>query len=122
MPDLRQSFEEYRGLREALETSVLPLATSVDGRSFSFQVSLQGLELQTGGYVALETRDRSLRLGQILSLGLHREEVTDFERQVEGEEGDGRLRGRLVIRVGRGEGVVLDGDGAPFHDALVRAA
>jgi DNA helicase HerA-like ATPase len=122
MPDLRQSFEEYRGLREALETSVLPLATSVDGQSFSFQVSLHGLELQTGGYVALETGDGSVRLGQILSLGLHREDATDFERQLEGEAEGGRLRGRLVIRIGRGEGVLLDGDGAPFHDALVRAA
>jgi hypothetical protein len=43
--DVQALVEEYRGAREA----VLPLVTSVDGRRFSFQTSLQGLELEAGG-------------------------------------------------------------------------
>ena len=38
--------------REGAERSVLPLATSIDGRSFSFQASLYDLEFRVGGYVA----------------------------------------------------------------------
>ena len=46
--------ESFREVRRNLEASVLPLATSVDGRRFSFQASLHGLELRAGGYVVLE--------------------------------------------------------------------
>jgi hypothetical protein len=31
--------QEHRGLRETLEMSVLPMATSVDGRRFELQAS-----------------------------------------------------------------------------------
>jgi hypothetical protein len=34
--DVHASLEEYRGMREALEAALLPLATSVDGRRFDF--------------------------------------------------------------------------------------
>ena len=53
---LTNSVDEYRRVREELERGVLPLATSVDGRQFTFQASLHGLTLQTGGYVILEER------------------------------------------------------------------
>jgi hypothetical protein len=46
--------ESFREARRNLEASVLSLATSVDGRRFSFETSLHGLELQIGGYVVLE--------------------------------------------------------------------
>ncbi len=46
--------ETFREMRRTLEASVLPLATSVDGRRFSFQASLYDLELRIGGYVVLE--------------------------------------------------------------------
>lgn len=59
--------ESFREARRNLETSVLPLATSVDGRRFSFQVSLHNLQLQIGGYVVLEDGGVS-RLGQVLAL------------------------------------------------------
>jgi hypothetical protein len=109
MSDVQASLEEYRGVREALETAVLPLATSVDGRRFRFQTTLHGLELEAGGYVLLEGRGSS-RLGQVLSLELRSEDAT----------GPGLPQVR--IRVGSGEGVVLEGDGRPFHDAVVRTA
>jgi hypothetical protein len=39
--DVQASLQEYRGIREALEKAVLPLAISVDGRRFGFQTTLQ---------------------------------------------------------------------------------
>ena len=75
MTDLQASLEEYRGTREALEAALLPLATSVDGRRFNFQVSLHGLEVEPGGYVAIEG-DGSTRLGQLLSLELRQQDTT----------------------------------------------
>ena len=109
MTDVGASLEEYRDVREALERAVLPLATSVDGRRFSFQTSLHELELEAGGYVTLDGGG-SPRLGQVLSLELRTETAT----------GPGLPEVRM--RAGHGEGVVLDGDGRPFHDALMRRA
>ncbi|HEX6582333.1 MAG TPA: ATP-binding protein, partial [Thermoleophilaceae bacterium] len=109
MTDVRASLEKYRDVREELERAVLPLATSVDGRRFSFQTTLHGLELEAGGYVTLES-DGSTRLGQVLSLELETQDAT----------GPGLPQVR--IRAGRGEGVVLDGDQRPFHDATVQPA
>ena len=108
MTDVQASLEEYRDVREALERAVLPLATSVDGRRFSFQISLHELELEAGGYVTLEGGGRP-RLGQVLSLEL-RDRDADAARACP----------QVRIRAGHGEGVVLDGDGRPFHDAAVR--
>jgi uncharacterized protein len=107
--DVGAWLEEYRGIRAALETAVLPLATSVDGQRFTFQVSLHGLELEPGGYVTIEGGG-STRLGQLLSLELRHQDTT--------APGLGEVR----MRAGGGEGVVLDGDGRPFHDAVVRRA
>ena len=59
--------ESFRNARRELEASVLPLATSVDGRRFSVQASLHGLPLQIGGYVVLEGGGLP-RLGQVLTL------------------------------------------------------
>ena len=114
---LEQQTAEFRELRQKIEESILPLATSVDGRRFELQASLHGLELQVGGYVVLESDD-GRRLGQVVELELAR---------VDGSEvmsGDGavELRTRMTLRSVHGEGVVLDGDGKPFHDALARPA
>jgi uncharacterized protein len=109
MIDVKAWLEEYRGVRDALESAVLPLATSVDGRRFRFQATLHGLELEAGGYVTLDG-DGPTRLGQVLSLELHSEDAS----------GPGLPQVR--IRVARGEGVVLDGDGRSFHDAMVQPA
>jgi DNA helicase HerA-like ATPase len=106
--DVHASLEEYRGTRDALEAAVLPLATSMDGRRFNFQVSLHGLELETGCYVAIEGRGPT-RLGQLLSLELRHQDAPG-------------MLGQVRLRAGAGEGVVLDGDERPFHDALVRPA
>jgi uncharacterized protein len=101
--------EEYRGLREALEAAILPLTTSVDGLSFEYQASLHGLDMETGGYVLLDAGAET-RLGQVRSLAMDQIETGAIDRP-----------GRILIRVARGTGTLLD-DGSPFHDALARRA
>ena len=64
-----QQVDSFRQARHDLEASVLPLATSVDGRRFTFQASLHGLELQSGGYAVLDDGGTP-RLGQVISLEL----------------------------------------------------
>jgi uncharacterized protein len=100
---------EFRDVREQLERSILPLATSVDGRRFTFQTSLHDLELEAGAYVVLEDGGGE-RLGQLLSL------------EFGSDDASGPDLPRVRIRFGRGEGAVLDGDGRPFHDAALRPA
>ena len=105
--------DEYRRMIEHLERDIRPLATSVDGRQFAFQASLHGLDLQTGGYVVLE-RDGETSFGQILTLRPDSAEVQT------GSENP--ASSRVTIRLARGEGSILDGDGRSFHDALARPA
>ncbi len=110
MSDHLALLEEYRGAREALERSVLPMATSVDGRRFQYQASLHGLELEAGGYVVIEDGGGT-RLGQVLSLRLDQHEASGLDRP-----------GTVLIRLARGDGALLESDGRPFHDARVRPA
>ncbi len=117
---LGQQLDAFREVRRNLEASILPLATSVDGRRFSFQASLHGLELQVGGYVVLEG-DGTKCLGQVLTLELDRQPVTELTLPAQAA-GAPEARTEVQIRYARGEGAVLEGDGAPFHDVLVRVA
>jgi uncharacterized protein DUF87 len=110
MSDLLAELEQFRELREQLEAAILPLATSVDGRRFECQASLHELELEAGGYVALDAAGET-RLGQLLSLEMEHHETSALDRP-----------GRTLIRAARGRGALLDGGGRPFHDALVRPA
>jgi DNA helicase HerA-like ATPase len=99
----------FRANRRELEAAVLALATSLDGRQFSFQASLHELDLQAGGYVVMESKG-SARLGQVVALRLATQDV----RNVDGVD--------ITIRHVQGEGVILDGSDRPFHDAALRAA
>ena len=111
--------ESFREARRNLEASVLPLATSVDGRRFSFQASLHDLPFQIGGYVVLEG-DGIPRLGQVLTLEQDR---LSTELMLPADAGGtAENRTQIQIRYARGEGTILEGDPAPFHDALVRVA
>jgi uncharacterized protein len=114
---LEDRLERFRAIRRELEASVLPLATSVDGRRFSFQASLHDLELQVGGYVVLGEG----RLGQVLGLEMGLREGTDLDLPSDDASGYG-LRTQVAIRHAHGVGRVLESDGAAFHDALVRPA
>jgi DNA helicase HerA-like ATPase len=117
--DMHARIDAYRSVRRELEESVLPLVTSIDGAEFTFQSSLHGLALHIGGYVVIES-DAAPRLGQVLAL----EPATVDGAELELAADDAGRGGRTVvaIRLARGSGAVLEGDGAPFHDATVRPA
>ena len=106
---LEERIEAFRAGRRELERAVLSLATSIDGRRFSFQASAHDLQLQVGGYVVLEA-DGPPRLGQLLSLELG-------NREAAGPDGT-----TIHIRHVHGDGAILDGEDRPFHDASVRPA
>jgi DNA helicase HerA-like ATPase len=108
--DLHSGIEAYRAMREELERSVLPLATSVDGRRFGYQASLHGLELEAGGYVTIDA-DGDTRLGQVVSLSMEQQEAAAPD-----------WAGTILLRAARGEGTLLEDDARPFHDGLVRPA
>jgi hypothetical protein len=116
--ELDQQLQSFREVRRSAEASILPLATSVDGRRFSFQASLHGLELQAGGYVVLEGNGTP-RLGQVLTLELDRRLVGELALPADAG-GAPAARTQIEVRHARGEGAILEGDRAPFHDALVR--
>ncbi len=95
--------------------SVLPLATSVDGRTFSFRASLDDLPFQLGGYVVQIDGDKAW-LGQILSLDVGLIEV-DVSASSPGPE----LLTVRRVAAAVGTGSVL-GQGRPFHDVLLAPA
>src|SRR5688572_4281215 len=107
-PGLEGRLARFRSLRQNLEASVLPLATSIDGRRFSFQASLHGLDLRLGGYVVLEHGTTS-QLGQILSLEVGRRDGTELDMPAD-EDAPVALRTAVTIRHARGDGVILEGD------------
>jgi DNA helicase HerA-like ATPase len=115
-----QQVDSFRAVRREMEASVLPLATSVDGRRFTFQASLYGLELQSGGYAVLDDGGTP-RLGQVVSLELDLQ--LDAELTIPAAaHGGPKARTEVPIRLARGEGIIVDGITAPFHDAVIRAA
>jgi uncharacterized protein len=118
-PAIAAQLAGFREARRELEASVLPLATSVDGRRFSFQASLYGLQVQIGGYVVLEDGDAT-RLGQVITLDLDQLSTElMLPAPADGVPGN---RSQVLIRYAHGEGVILEGDFAPFHDVTVRPA
>src|SRR5687768_10700801 len=115
------ALDRLRDLRRRGEESVLAMATSIDGRRFSFQAPLRGDAMRPGGYVVLDAGG-SRRLGQCLSSELTQLTAADVDVPA-GEDGEAlAFRTQVGIRALRGEGLVLKGDGAPFHDADLRAA
>ena len=117
---LERRLERFRALRRQLEAAVLPLAGSLDGRRFTFQASLHGLELRLGGYVVLE-HEAGDRLGQILALEPDQREGTELDLPAD-EDTPVAVRTQVMIRHARGDGAILDGDGSPIHDAMMRPA
>ncbi len=120
MSAISEQFEAYRSLRAEIEAAVLPLARSVDGRRFDFQAAVDGLELSLGGYVVLEGEDADA-LGQVRSLQLAEVDAGDVGLTPP-QLDDVSVRAKLPIRMARGQGVLLDGAGAPFNDRPARPA
>jgi DNA helicase HerA-like ATPase len=95
--------------RHALEATVAPVASSIDGRRFSFQCSIHDLAVRAGGYVSIDGR-----LGQVHEVEAAWAEGPELETAVAAEVGDAS---RLRIALARGRGVLLDADVGPFHEA-----
>lgn len=120
-PDAAErSRDESRDLQRRLEDTILPLATSIDGRRFTFHAPLRNLRLALGDYVRLATEDGGRRLGQILSLSEGRTDGPEVDLDL--GSGLGASRYRVAIRWAGGEGVVLEGGDGPFHDADISPA
>lgn len=115
---LDEGLTRFRDIRRRLEEAVLPLATSLDGRRFEFQASLHDLQLRLGGYVMVESGEVR-RLGQVLDLELALASAAELE--LPGDDA-AMLRGAVTLRLARGKGALLETDGSPFHDAMVRPA
>jgi hypothetical protein len=107
---LTEQIARYRDVRDRIERSTLPLATSVDGREFEFQASLHGLALRRGAYVVIEHAG-GRRFGQITDLA---KQAADVE--LPGVDG---ATSSVRIHAAVGQGLLLD-RGEPFHNALVR--
>ena len=117
--DIASRIEAFRTLRAEIEASVLPLATSLDGRRFSLQSAVQNLSLRLGGYTMLEG-DGEPALGQLRSLGLAEIDTGEVGLPTSGNGPD--VRSRVAIRIVRGEGAILQDGVGPFHDRLARPA
>jgi Predicted ATPase len=116
-----RQLDSFRAVRRDIEASVLPLATSVDGRRFTFQASLYSLQLQVGSYAVLDAGGGVPRLGQVLALEMDQQPGAELTLPP-GAGSAPEARTEVHIRYARGEGVIVDGDLAPFHDALIRVA
>ena len=103
-------------IRQELEQAVRPTASSVDGRRFTFQCSLHGLELQPGGYVTIGED----LLGQVHALEHAWVEGSDLAAAT-GLEGSPAVEG-LTAALARGDGLVLDAETQPFHDLAFEPA
>lgn len=108
--EVERRIASYRRTRTQIERTVLPLATSVEGASFTFQASLHDLQLRRGGYVALGD-GAPARLGLVTDITASRERTAETEGT-----------GDIEFQIARGGGIVVDSDGRPFHDAAVRPA
>jgi hypothetical protein len=116
-----RQLDSFRAARREIEASVLPLATSVDGRRFTFQASLYSLQLQVGGYAVLDDGGGVPRLGQVLAVEMDQQPAAELMLPL--SAGDAMAaRTEIQYRYARGHGVIIDGGLTPCHDALIRVA
>src|SRR2546423_2130151 len=116
-----RQLDSFRAARREIEASVLPLATSVDGRGFTFQASLYSLQLQVGAYAVLDDGGGVPRLGQVLALEMDQQAGAELMLPLSGGDAPA-ARTEIQYRYARGHGGIIHGDLTPFHDALIRVA
>lgn len=97
--------------RGALEAAVVAVASSVDGRRFTFQCSIHDLALRPGGYVSIDGR-----LGQVHAVEAAWVEGPELVAAV-GEHVDDASH--LRIALARGHGIVLDDGAGAFHESPI---
>jgi hypothetical protein len=91
-------------VRRRLELAVPSTASSLDGRRFTFRTALPGLALMAGDYISIGAG----RLGHVHSVEVAAVDVAQVDLP------DAPARGTVLLA--RGEGVLLDGLDATFHD------
>jgi uncharacterized protein len=100
--------------RRDLETSVVASASSIDGRRFTFQCSVHGLELQAGCYVSIGGWP-----GQVHAIELTSAEGGELAAVVSADS-TGSANARIALV--RGHGVLLEDGVGPFHDLPIERA
>jgi DNA helicase HerA-like ATPase len=104
--------------RRELEAAVRPAASSIDGRTFVFQLSAHDLDLEVGAYMAIGDH----YLGQVHDLGYAWVEGAELAAALGDAPVASSSSSDVRIAVVRGSGVVLDAHPAPFHDLPVARA
>jgi uncharacterized protein len=122
----RGKAERLRALQHELETSIPATATSIDGRTFSYQAPIGSALVPPGGYVTLEGDGRRI-LGQVVTQELVVRDGPEVGLALEegalGElDGSVDVRARARLRLVEGEGTILDEGAEPVVDALFAAA
>ena len=132
--DLRSRLDRFRALQNSIEDVILALASSVDGRTFSFQAPFTTTSFFPGRYVTLERHDAPPLLAQVLTARVDRVRAGSVEGLELGGDDYASLQvtGEVSVRVLAGEGVILSevADGAvtpppagqAFRDAVLRLA
>ena len=115
-PSFAGRLAEFRALRHAIEANVLAIATSVDGRDFTFQAPLRAARAADGRVRRAADARRSLAR-QVHALEVARVDSGEIRWSDESS-----LSTTVTTRVARGEGAILSGPRVPFHDAVVRPA
>jgi uncharacterized protein len=122
---LTHAIDDFTSLRRRLENSVVAGATSVDGRTFAYQVPIGSRVVSPGGFITLVDGERRA-LGQVLDqvLAVREGPATGASVDEPGLDGDGRLAltAQVRLRVIEGQGRILLGDGRPFVDAGIEAS
>jgi DNA helicase HerA-like ATPase len=123
--DIRAKAARVRELAREIETAVPSTATSVDGRTFSYQAPVGASLVPAGGYVALEASGGRV-LGQTVTQELVNRDGPEIGVALDepelASEGSLGARTRVLLRLVEGEGVVLDPDAVPVVDAALTAA
>jgi DNA helicase HerA-like ATPase len=130
--DLRSRLDRFRALQTSIEDVILALASSLDGRTFSFQAPFTTTSFFPGRYVTLERDGAPPLLAQVLAARVDRVRAGSVEGLEVGDDASMQVTGDVAVRVLAGEGVILcevaEGAVAPppagqaFRDAVLRLA
>ena len=116
---LGSQLESFREVRRNLEASILPLATSVDGRRSLSRSRCTAWNCRSAAMSCWRMAARR-RLGQVLTLELDQQSVTELTLPADGRDPRPGRRSRSGMRAARAPS--SKATAAPFHDALARAA
>ena len=122
---LDTAVRDFQSLRRRLERGVPPGATSVEGRTFSYQAPVGSDLVPPGGFVAL-VHEGGRTLGQVIEQRLVVRDGPSTGTTISGaglgDDSSLALNAQLRLRVIEGTGRILDTGAPPFVDASVEPA